>query len=245
MDDDHENRPTAAGGDRRELSLVRGEAGAPLHGPGAPSCASLRREPWWAPARVKELQGTIKTDAFADYRRLLGEEILFRFGPQAAAHLEARLGFASGKTVMAWYRRASFMLCYPELLDPVPIAVTYITPQLLLKHAFGPAIEKSAVLVRFQRGRDPQHDAWDLRVRAPWFWDLPEPDLAIQRLRCDGWLLLACDDDRQAALLVGTARESKRLTVREIVPARIACEREGNIVFRYLGPVGDFNRCLR
>ncbi|HYU35524.1 MAG TPA: hypothetical protein VEW48_25500 [Thermoanaerobaculia bacterium] len=242
----------SANGDRRALSLVRSAAAS------APF-ASIRRG-WFGKhpfhwsvslqdrATTLELQGTLKKDGCDHYRCMLYETIRSHFGPVAAEHLKTRLGFASCKKVIAWDRRARFMPSYPELLDPVPLAVAYITPELLLQHAFGRAIEKSAVLVRFRRSRDREGDLSILRGAAPWLLDLPESEEAIDKLRCYGWLLLACEDNDQAGLLVGATQtlvESKRLAVREIIPARIAGQSKEDIWYHYLrGLDGVLDRCL-
>ncbi len=195
---------------------------------------------------MKEIASALRNDGFDVYRVGLFDEVRSRFGPAAAEDLETRLLFAAGKTLVAWARRATFMLSYPELLEPVPLAVEIISPALLLKYAFGAASQKESVLLRFARSGVHGADRLLLRERAPWLLDLRNFDRAVALLRLRGWLLLACEESGQADLLVRATLESKRLSVSLIVPATIAGESETDIEHRHLRPLPwDFAKCLR
>jgi hypothetical protein len=177
----------------------------------------------------KEVSALLRNDGFDGYRQALFEEVRHRFGPLAAQHVAARLRSATSDEVIAWARRATFMLSYPELLDPAPLAVELVTPERLLEHAFGTPIQKTSLLLRFERSRDRRSDQLLVREHAPWFLDLPRHELAFGCLRLKGWLLLACAESAQADLLVRGTLAARQLSVRLIVPRGLAGESDAII----------------
>jgi hypothetical protein len=231
--------------DRPHLYALRGggEKGAGF--PSTPSSDHGPRDTRLYVVR-KELLPVLQRDGADQYRELLFEEIRCRFGPPAAEHLVTRLGFATRQQVIAWHRRATYMVSYPELLDPQPLAVWRIAPAQLLRHAFGEPLQDS-ILVRFSRSRDRDGDRNLLYHLAPWFLDLPDLELALSLLRVHGWLLYECAQSGQAPRLAEATERHKRLSVVHIVPGRIAGMTENEIDRLYLRPLllDGFEKCLR
>jgi hypothetical protein len=220
-----------------------GEKGAGFPSTPATDCGPKETRLWGV---RKELSPVLQRDSADHYRELLFDEIRYRFGQPAAEHLVTRLRFASPQQVITWARRATYMVSYPELLEPEPLAVWRISPARLLKHAFGEPLPR-ALLIRFSRSRDRDGDRHLLYRHAPWFLDLPNLELALSLLRVHGWLLYGCEENGQAALLEATTERHKRLSVVQIVPGCISRMAENEVGRQYLPPLfhDGFEKCLR
>jgi hypothetical protein len=133
-----------------------------------------------------------------------------------------------------------------------------VSPELLLRYAFGIACSKAAVLLRFQRSRDDVQDRWLLRANAPWLLDLPSwpssldvarrQERVFERAVCDlrlkGWLLLACDEVGQADLLAEATRQCGRLAVSVVGPAIAGLSEEGIGLHCLRKLDWEFRKCL-
>lgn len=101
---------------------------------------------------------------------------------------------------------------------PILSEVELVSPERLLRHAFGTPLRRPALLLLFQPLGRLREDRQHLRERVTWLWDLPHAQLAVFQLRLTGWLLIACAEEEQAWRLLRSTSRSGRLSARLILP---------------------------
>ncbi len=177
-----------------------------------------------APALVR-IADVLKHDGFDAHRLFVLDGVRGRFGDEAVPYLKARMHDATGEEVLSWRRCLNVAPSLLQLLDrSLASSVELVSPERLLKHAFGSPLRLSSLLLLFRASGHYREDRLCLRQHAPWLDDLPQSTLAAHWLRRHRWLLIACQEAPQARLLFESIRKAGRLTARLIAPGAFRLE---------------------
>lgn len=122
-----------------------------------------------------------------------------------------RLEGGTVEEVEAWLRRSSYFLDLQELLDlkrTLPVFSLQVAGLLeLLTAKDRPGL--SLILLRLAASAlRPWREA---ECAVPWLKDIPDSERALEQLRSQGWLLVACPQRGQGLALWRSIRKSKEM----------------------------------